>query len=649
MSQPHVADQAPGPRAGSRLRRLLGFRSIRAKISFYLLAVSVVPILFLSYVAFGSVKGGIREELLRHLGGAVSLKRDSIDQWYKERAMQSSRISRIPVLAHQAAVMAEVEFESRAAHPAYVAMRDHLRLYTEEKGFYDEVFLMDMRGRVILSTDPAQEGKFKDNRPYFQEGRKDLYIQNTYHSVTLGRTTSTIALPIRRDGRALAVLAFRLRIHRLHEIIHSYAGLGPESDMYLVNNYNYFVTDPAGKPGFAMERVNYSEPVRRCLPGEGTTAGYEAGQTGADELVSYDGRQVLAAFTYLPEYRLCIVAELATDTAYQPVRAMQYFMMIVTASTLTAVMLIAFFLSASISRPILELDAVAARAASGDMDQQIDLGLRDELGTLARSFDTMLANLRERTQALARSNADLERSNVDLEEFGYAVSHDLKEPLRSVSGFLELLKRRAGAKLDDKANDYIDRSLAGAERMRVLIEDLLAYARVSTGPRSLQAVDLNQVLREVLGGLEQSIEESGARIDVGELPVLQAERAQLSALFQNLIANAIKFRREQPVIRIGAREEDGEWQFSVEDNGIGIDAEQFERVFQVFQRLHGKDEYPGTGIGLAVCKKIVERHGGRIWLESAPGVGTTFHFTIPAQPPGADTDGKTDAPAGAAA
>jgi signal transduction histidine kinase len=635
MSQPRVDDQAPGPRRGARLRRMLGFRSIRAKLSFYLLAVSVVPILFLSYVAFRSAKDGIREELLRHLGGAVSLKRDSIDRWYEERAMQVSLLPRVPGLEQQALAMAEVTFENREAHPAHAAMRDHLRLYTEQKSFYDEVFLMDAYGRVILSTDPSQEGKFKDNRPYFQEGSKALYIQNTYHSVTLGRTTSTIALPILRDGRAVVVMAFRLRIQRLHEIIRSYAGLGPESDMYLVNNFNYFVTDPAGKSGFAMERVNYSEPVRRCL----------TGQTGADELTSYDGREVLAAFTYLPVHRLCIIAEVESATAYQPVRAMQYFMMAVTASTLAAVILIAVFLSASISRPILELDAVAARAAAGDMDQQIDLGLRDELGTLARSFDTMLANLRERTQALARSNADLERSNVDLEEFGYAVSHDLKEPLRSVSGFLELLKRRAGAKLDDKANDYVDRSLAGAERMRLLIEDLLAYARVSTGPRALQAVDLNQVVRDVLGGLEQSIEESGARIEVGELPVLQAERALLSAVFQNLIANAIKFRREQPVIRIDAREEDGQWQLSVKDNGIGIDAAQFDRVFQVFQRLHGKDEYPGTGIGLAVCKKIVERHGGRIWLESTPGAGTTFRFTIPTQQPETQTDEPAGAPA----
>jgi signal transduction histidine kinase len=619
MSKPQVADTATGGRAGAWLRRLFAFRSIRAKISFYLLAVSAVPILFLSSVAIRTARDGIREELLRHLGGAVSLKRDSIDRWYEERRWQVSLIPRIPGLQRHVAALAGADFASRDAHPSYAALREHLQFYTEEEGFYDEVFLMDAYGRVVLSTDPAQEGKFKDNRPYFQEGRSGFYIQNAYHSVTLGRTTSTIALPIQEQGQLAAVLALRLRIERLHEIIHSYAGLGPQSDMYLVNNYNHFVTDPGGKTGFAMERVNYSEPVRRCLLGD----------TGKDELTNYDGRPVLTAYTYLPLYRLCIVAEVGAASAYGEVNKLQSYMIIVTAATLAAVMLVAIFLSASISRPILELDAAAARAAAGDMDQQLDLDLRDELGTLARSFNTMLANLRLRTQALARSNADLERSNADLEEFGYAVSHDLKEPLRSVYGFLELLKRRAGEKLDDRSHGYIDRSLAGADRMRLLIDDLLAYARVSAGPRTMQEVDLNRLVHDVLGGLEQSRQESGAHIEVGELPVLQGEPARLSALFQNLIANAIKFRREPPMIRIDAGVEGEEWHITVQDNGIGIDPEQSERVFQVFQRLHGKDEYPGTGIGLAVCKKIVERHGGRIWLESEPGVGTTFHFTLP--------------------
>lgn len=623
MSTSVLHHDTPGRRSQrGRLRNLLRFRSIKAKLTFCLLAVSVIPILFLSYVEFRTAKQEIRQEVLGHLSGVVSLKRDSIHQWYQERRTQVSLIPRDPDFASKVLELLEASFETRQSNEAYQIIDRHLQPYLSQDGFYDEIFLMNADGLIVYSTQPDQEGTFKSNRLYFKEGMHRLYIQNMYHSITIGRTTSTLALPIRKAEHPVGVLAFRLRVDRLHEIVRSYAGLDPEGDMYLVNNQNYFATDPEGRTGYAMERVNYSAPVQRCLEDH----------SGADEMVSWHGGEVLAAFMYMPEYRLCIIGELATETAYQSISHMQQLMIILTGSTLAAVMLIAFFVSTSISRPIVELTALTTRAAAGDMDQAIESDLQDELGTLARSFNTMLANLRQRTQELARSNADLE-------EFAYVVSHDLKEPLRSVSGFIELLNRRNRDKLDATAHGYIDRSLAGAERMKALIDDLLLYARTSTGPRTLQRVDTNEVVQEVQASLAKSIREANARVEVGELPVIWAEPPQIARLFQNLIANAIKFRRDEPpVIRISAEPEPGSgpgagaWRFSVQDNGIGIESQYAERVFQVFKRLHAHDEYPGTGIGLSICKKIAERHGGRIWLESEPGAGSTFHFTIARQP-----------------
>lgn len=616
MSEPDAAAterSEPGVRAETTLRSRLGFRSIRAKLTFYLLAVATVPVLFLAFVAFHTAKTELRRETLSHLGGVVSLKRDIIERWYDERRLQVSQLREVPGLEAQAAALIAAPFASRREHEAYRAIDAHLRHYIGPSRFYDEIFLMHPRGQLVYSTNPAQEGKYKDNRPYFEEGLKGLYIQNTYHSITLGRTTSTISLPIRQDQQPVGVLAFRLRIDRLHEVMRSYAGLHAEADMYLVNDYNYFVTDPAGQTDYAMERVNYSEPVRRCL----------SEHNGSGELESHHGRTVLAAFTFLDDYRLCVIGELATATAYESVRRMQLFIVVLTASTLIGVTLIAFFVSASISWPIRALTGLTARAAAGDLAQNISLARRDELGTLATSFNTMIASLRERTEELARSNADLE-------QFAYITSHDLKEPLRSVAGFAQLLEKRYRDKLDDRAIDYIHRVVGGTERMRLLIDDLLSYSRVSIGPRTMNRVNLGSAVQEVLGALSTSISESQARVHVGALPVVRGEPRPLSILFQNLIANAIKFRRDEPpVIRINAEEEDGVWHFTVQDNGIGIAPQYSERVFQVFQRLHRQEEYPGTGIGLAVCKKIVERHGGRIWLESEPDAGTTFHFTIP--------------------
>ncbi|RIH88070.1 Phytochrome-like protein cph1 [Calidithermus terrae] len=235
------------------------------------------------------------------------------------------------------------------------------------------------------------------------------------------------------------------------------------------------------------------------------------------------------------------------------------------------------------------------------------------------------AELRERT-------AELERSNRELEQFAYVASHDLQEPLRMVSSYTQLLARRYRGQLDEKADQYIDFAVDGANRMQKLIQDLLSYSRVGTKGREPQPTDAGEVMQEVLRDLEVALRESGARLEVGELPRLQADRSQLAQVFQNLLVNALKFRRPgvTPYIRVCAQPEGAMWKFSVSDNGIGVEPQYHERIFVIFQRLHSKEEYPGTGIGLAICKKIVERHGGRMWLESSPETGSTFYFTWPA-------------------
>ena len=233
-------------------------------------------------------------------------------------------------------------------------------------------------------------------------------------------------------------------------------------------------------------------------------------------------------------------------------------------------------------------------------------------------------------EALRKYAVSLERSNQELEHFAYVASHDLQEPLRKIGSFTELLARKYQDRLDDKAGTYINYIVDGAHRMQILINDLLSFSRVTTKGREFAAVDCNQLLQRVQRDIELAAQESGARIKVHELPTVLADEVQLGQVFQNLIVNAIKYRDQDhaPEIELAARKSGGEWIFSVSDNGIGIEAQHFERVFQLFQRLHTREEYSGTGIGLALCKKIVERHGGHIWVESTPGQGSTFYFTI---------------------
>ena len=247
----------------------------------------------------------------------------------------------------------------------------------------------------------------------------------------------------------------------------------------------------------------------------------------------------------------------------------------------------------------------------------------------SRYLQSNLARLAEQKDEIDRKNAELARSNRDLEQFAYVASHDLQEPLRMVSSYVQLLARRYRGKLDDDADEFIQYAVDGASRMQRLITDLLTYSRVRTRGRELRPTSGETVLEDVLMNLQQAVRESGAEVTHDELPEVMADPTQLGSLLQNLIGNAIKYRGETaPRVHVSAEPEGEMWRFSVRDNGIGIDPQYAERIFVIFQRLHERDQYPGTGIGLAVCKNIVERHGGRIWVESHPDAGSTFYFTL---------------------
>ena len=299
-------------------------------------------------------------------------------------------------------------------------------------------------------------------------------------------------------------------------------------------------------------------------------------------------------------------------------------------------MLVAYLLAnelqGAISRPILLL-ADTAKGVSERQDYSVrapKLG-DDELGSLTDAFNQMLGRIEEQNGSLRQLIAELERSNKELEQFAYVASHDLQEPLRMVSSYTQLLERRYGDKLDEKGRKFVDFAVDGAVRMQQLINDLLEFSRVSTRGKPMKPVDVNRVLDTVKLNLSVAIRESDAVVTNDRLPTVLADETQLVQLLQNLVGNAIKFRRAPPArpeVHVSAQVGETECVFTVRDNGIGIAPEYFERIFVIFQRLHAKGEYPGTGIGLAVCRRIVERHGGRIWVESAPGQGSTFYFAL---------------------
>jgi signal transduction histidine kinase len=293
----------------------------------------------------------------------------------------------------------------------------------------------------------------------------------------------------------------------------------------------------------------------------------------------------------------------------------------------------------------LEIPLILVSGALGDITAvecikrgATDYVLKDGLARLPEAVRRALQEkrlLRLRRQAeddLARKVEELARSNADLEQFAYVASHDLQEPLRMVAAYTQLLAERYRGKLDENADKFIGYASEGALRMQSLIQDLLAFSRV--GRNGSGRVDCDAAMEEVLMTLGPAIQESGAVVTHGELPAVWADRSQMTQVFQNLIGNAIKFRgKEPPAISVQAEKAGQHWLFSVSDNGIGIAPEYAENIFVVFQRLHARTEYPGNGIGLAICKKIVERNGGKIWVEAQTGHGSVFKFTMPCDAP----------------
>jgi PAS domain S-box-containing protein len=254
--------------------------------------------------------------------------------------------------------------------------------------------------------------------------------------------------------------------------------------------------------------------------------------------------------------------------------------------------------------------------------------LRDEHDRIYRIIGTA-TDITDRK----RQEEDLARSNAELQQFAYVASHDLQEPLRMVTSYLELLERRYKGQLDSKADQFINYAVDGAVRMQTLINALLTYSRVGSTPQSYESIDCAVILQDVLTNLQVTIAKNSAIVTHDPLPAIHGDRTQLIQLLQNLISNGIKFRREDtPHIHIGAKRLSEKWLFSIRDNGIGIEAQYTDRIFVIFQRLNSRAEHPGTGIGLSICKKIVERHGGNLWVESQPDQGSTFYFTLPLIP-----------------
>jgi signal transduction histidine kinase len=394
-------------------------------------------------------------------------------------------------------------------------------------------------------------------------------------------------------------------------------------------------------------RREHAEPAIAAVRAGQPAPAAEPGKTLFD--------QVRAALSRL-QTELDDAAGRAREELSSAVTTLQWVFAGIALGLLALLVVLALGVRRVVTRPISDLATGVRRVADGHFEAAVaGTGPREvvELGgdvdAMRRQILAELGALRAATDRLDKQAQELERSNTELEQFAYVASHDLQEPLRKVASFTQLLERRYKGQLDERADQYISFAVDGAKRMQGLINDLLAFSRVGRLLREHVEVDAGDLVAQALGNLSLVIEETGTEVTVDELPRVSGDVSLLTGVFQNLVSNAVKFRGDAPArIHIGVRDAGDQWEFSVADNGIGIESEYADRIFVIFQRLHSKDAYPGTGIGLAMCRKIIEYHGGRIWLDTdaAGTVGTTFRFTLPklTPPPNQATSTADPAP-----
>jgi signal transduction histidine kinase len=603
-----------------------------------LMGVSLIPVLVMAYLSYRNSRLAIEGATINHLTAVNQLKKTEIETWIEGNKNTLEILARNPFF--------KIGFKDMVAHHDS-GDESHCKLHLGlcnsylcpviQSGSYTELFILRISdGLILISTDPKQQGKFHENRPYFIEGMKGTYVQNVYYSMALQRPSMIISTPlVDVNGNTVAVLAGRANLEKLSKIMEQASGLSRTEDTYLVNTFNYFVTEPRFGKGYALLKATFTLGVTEALTKRSGTGFY----------LNYRSVPVIGVYTWIGERKLALITEIDQNEAFEPIGALRITILTLCLIVVAAVIIISWFTSKSMARPLEGLVRCTQLMGQGNLDIRFKATTRDEIGELAEAFGQMAEQLKhimvsktcleheivERKKTEEKLNIvmkDLERSNRDLEQFAYVASHDLKEPLRMVWSYIELIREHYGDLLDENGKEYIHFAVDGATRMEKMISDLLSFSRVSTQGKDLKIVSSETAFELAVQNLQVAISESGAMITHDPLPLVKADDIQLVQVFQNLLANAIKFTREKPCIHAAAEKDGNVFKFSVKDNGIGIDSHYRKDVFKIFHRLHSREKYPGTGIGLALCRRIVERHGGHIWFESKPGEGSVFYFTL---------------------
>ncbi len=634
--------------------------SIRIKLTVMFLVFVSVPSLFISVLTFTKYKNSLETNRLSELQNIAAFKAERIETFF------AGLKTNIEVAQGYYNIKKNLPLLNRLAHDpdnaeyrAAKKMLDEQLQHMQSLLHLSDIMLVNPQGKVVYSSnlrhvktdflnllpDPQQKA--------FEKGRKDIFFSDIFlNKAEEDVPGMLITAPVSgADDAFIGVIAFEVDLNSVYRIIHDVSGLG--------NTGEVLVGKKAG------DNVLYLNPLRhdtttvlnKSVSMGGALGGpiQEAvqGRNGAGQLIDYRGKKVIAAWRYLPSLDWGMVAKIDAEEAFADEIKLRKLVAIILAVVLILCGIIAYSIAQSISGPVKALSRGAEIIGSGNLDYKVGNDQKDEIGQLSRTFDKMTCDLKmitasrdelneeiaERKRAeesVAKLNEELnhqvrqlEESNRELEAFSYSVSHDLRSPLRSIDGFSLALLEDYADKLDAEGKDYLARVRVATQRMSQLIDDLLKLSRVARMELKREHVDLSATASKIASYLRES-NPGGTKFVISEGLSATGDERLLTVVIENLFSNAWKFSEKTtaPVVEFGIAEIGGERAYFVRDNGAGFDMTYADKLFNPFQRLHKTSEFAGTGIGLATVKRIVNRHGGRVWIESEVGKGTTVYFTL---------------------
>lgn len=571
-----------------------------------MLMVGVLTISSYSYTEYRQTEKSQMNSMRKD--GAI--QQTAIDNWVAARASDIRNL-------------ANLESTKSLDHSS---IQKNLTFFASHQQEFEAVSFSNKEGIVEISTMNQLSVYFSDRTFMIEAARGHEYISNVLMGKVSLQPTILFSAPIFNNNNQFeGVIYGTVSLRTIDHFMGQFRN-GDSGESYLIDRNGYLITESrfAGD----WDRLEFkldSDILTRAMQGVQSAATYE----------NYRGKQVFGTYQLVNNEKWIAINEIERNEVYLPFKNQLIGMTAIICIVLSFSFIIMMLISRHFEQPVQHVLRGVQQLKHGDYNYQIDYASMKyapgELLQLCMAFNQMSHNIKDNELELKLQKEDLARSNAELEQFAYVASHDLQEPLRMVASYVQLLAKRYQGKLDQDADDFIHYAVDGSQRMQNLINDLLAFSKVTTKGKVLKSVDMEVVLQHVLANLQTAIQESKALVTHDPLPTLLSDPTHMIQLLQNLIGNAIKFcsANRTPIIHIGVVKQDEEWLFSVRDNGIGFDPKYQDRIFLIFQRLHNKTKYPGTGIGLSICKKIVEQHGGKISVESEVGQSTTFYFTLP--------------------